>query len=103
MITYLINSRRIITRVIKIFYSIILCNTSINNFFPRTSVRVGEHDIRKDPDCELSDCAPAVQDRVIKKITPHPDFNKPAFHNDIAMLELEKPVDLHSKIVNCKN
>ncbi|CAB3249017.1 unnamed protein product [Arctia plantaginis] len=63
-----------------------------------TKIRVGEHDIRKDPDCELSVCAPPVQDVAVKKIVPHPDFNKPAFHNDLAMIELEKPVTLNNYV-----
>ncbi|KAF9796699.1 hypothetical protein SFRURICE_008109 [Spodoptera frugiperda] len=63
-----------------------------------TTVRLGEHDTRTDPDCELKVCAPAVQDRGIKRIISHPQFNKPAFHNDVAIIELDKPVTLNSEM-----
>ncbi|PZC75017.1 hypothetical protein B5X24_HaOG206842 [Helicoverpa armigera] len=63
-----------------------------------TKIRVGEHDTRTDPDCELTVCAPAVQDRSIKNITSHPLFNKPAFHNDMAIIKLEKPVTLNDYV-----
>ncbi|KAH9636602.1 hypothetical protein HF086_003420 [Spodoptera exigua] len=60
-----------------------------------TTVRLGEHDTRTNPDCELKVCAPAVQDRGIKRIISHPLFNKPAFHNDVAIIELDTPVTLN--------
>ncbi|CAG9789267.1 unnamed protein product [Diatraea saccharalis] len=61
-------------------------------------VRLGEHDIRTDPDCELSICAPAVQDRGIINATIHPSFNIPPFHNDLAILRLDIPVDLNDYV-----
>lgn len=61
-------------------------------------IRLGEHDIRTDPDCELDVCAPKVQDRKIKKISIHTYFNKPVFHNDIAIIELEKPITLNEYV-----
>ncbi|KAJ8723969.1 hypothetical protein PYW07_007949 [Mythimna separata] len=64
-----------------------------------TTIRVGEHDTRTNPDCELKVCAPAVQDRAIKNISSHPLFNKPAFHNDIAIIELDKPVALNDYVM----
>lgn len=66
-------------------------------FCNRASVRLGEHDIRTNPDCQLRVCAPKVQDRHIKISKKHPQFDKPPFHNDIAILELESPVEINSK------
>ncbi|KAJ0173669.1 hypothetical protein K1T71_010818 [Dendrolimus kikuchii] len=63
-----------------------------------SSIRLGEYDIRTDPDCLRNVCAPKVQDRKIKKITSHHCFNKPAFHNDLAVIELEKPVTLNNYV-----
>lgn len=60
-------------------------------------MRLGEHDIRTNPDCQLRVCAPKVQDRNIKISKKHPQFDKPPFHNDIAILELESPVEINGK------
>lgn len=58
---------------------------------------MGELNTETDPDCQLETCAPKVQDRKPKVITKHPEFNNPAFHNDIAIIELDTPVQLHGK------
>ncbi|XP_012544501.2 phenoloxidase-activating factor 3 [Bombyx mori] len=63
-----------------------------------TMIRLGEHNIRNNPDCELSVCAPPVQDIKVKKWRTHPSFNKPAYHNDIAVIELEKPAVLNGYV-----
>ncbi|KAL4715959.1 hypothetical protein ACJJTC_013259 [Scirpophaga incertulas] len=57
-------------------------------------VRLGEHDTNTNPDCELSVCAPPVQDRIIRRAIKHPFFNKPLFHNDIAIVQFTKPAQL---------
>ncbi|RVE47479.1 hypothetical protein evm_007890 [Chilo suppressalis] len=74
------------------------CIPSEEDEYMLINVRLGEHDIRTDPDCELGICAPAVQDRGIKNITKHPSFNTPTFHNDIAVLELNSPLDLNDYV-----
>ncbi|KAI5643185.1 trypsin domain-containing protein [Phthorimaea operculella] len=63
-------------------------------------VRVGEYDTRTDPDCRTKVCAPPVQDRQIHAhlIRNHPSFNKPPFHNDIAIIQLDKPVELNNYV-----
>lgn len=65
----------------------------------RSMIRLGEHDTRTNPDCQLDVCAPPVQDLMVKQIRSHPQFNKPPFHNDIAIIELSAPVILNGKIV----
>lgn len=62
-------------------------------------VRMGEYDSRQDPDCDDNTCAPPVQDREPKNITVHPSFQDPPFHNDIAVIELNEPVDLNDYVV----
>ncbi|XP_064292592.1 transmembrane protease serine 9-like [Plodia interpunctella] len=61
-------------------------------------VRLGEHDVRTDPDCVLDVCAPKVQDVKVKRTIIHPQFNNPEFHNDLAIIELEKPVKLNNYV-----
>ncbi|XP_072929945.1 CLIP domain-containing serine protease HP8-like [Epargyreus clarus] len=66
--------------------------------FILTSVRAGEHNVGTDPDCELSVCAPPVQDRSVKVIRSHYSFNNPTFHNDIAVLVLDNPLNLNDYV-----
>lgn len=35
-----------------------------------------------------------VQDKTVTKITAHPEYNATYFHNDLAVLELESPVQI---------
>ncbi|XP_041969294.1 serine protease 7-like [Aricia agestis] len=63
-----------------------------------SDVRIGEFDTRTNPDCQLSMCAPPVQDRKIKHIIIHPEFNKPPYHNDIAIVEMDNPVELNEYV-----
>ncbi|XP_026315084.1 phenoloxidase-activating factor 1-like [Hyposmocoma kahamanoa] len=74
------------------------CLTNKDEESQLTSVRLGEHDIRTNPDCQLRVCAPKVQDRNIKISKRHPQFDKPPFHNDIAILELEFPVEINNYV-----
>lgn len=63
-----------------------------------SSIRLGEYDTTTDPDCQLNVCAPPIQDRKVKRIKSHRGFNNPAFHNDIAMIELDSPVNLNDYV-----
>lgn len=74
------------------------CLPSENDGYKLQYVRLGEHDITTDPDCELSICAPPVQDRGIRNLSKHASFNHPAFHNDLAMLELDVPALLNDYV-----
>lgn len=68
------------------------CVTRIRD--PVVSVRLGEHDTSKDPDCDEIECMPPVQDIPIEEIKFHPQFNQPRFSNDIAVLRLRYDADL---------
>ncbi|CAH0728369.1 unnamed protein product, partial [Brenthis ino] len=61
-------------------------------------IRVGEYDTETNPDCQLHVCAPPVQDRKIRAIRMHPNFDKPPFHNDVAIIEMDKPVELNDYV-----
>ncbi|XP_045776223.1 CLIP domain-containing serine protease 2-like isoform X3 [Maniola jurtina] len=66
--------------------------------FTLTTIRVGEHNTETNPDCEMQVCAPPLQDRKIKTIRSHSQFNKPAFHNDLAIIVMDKPVQLNDYV-----
>ena len=53
---------------------------------PATHVRLGEHDISTTAD------GVTIEDVAIKKITTHEGYTTTALQNDIAILELERPV-----------
>ncbi|KAL0869175.1 hypothetical protein ABMA27_007461 [Loxostege sticticalis] len=74
------------------------CMPTPDDDYSLTTIRLGEHDTRTNPDCELSVCAPPVQDRKVKNITKHPNFNNPPFHNDIAIIEMDMPANLNDYV-----
>ena len=73
----------------------------INLSFKVGGVRLGEHNILTDPDCEQEYCAEPVQDFLPESIIVHKNYNKPEFKNDIAIIRLNKPVIYNGELV-CK-
>ena len=82
----------------------------INRFFfkfthvYRASVRLGEHNLKTDPDCKSEQgedcrnteciCNETPQDFKIEEVIAHSDYAKPvAFRNDIALIRLDRPVN----------
>ena len=63
-------------------------------------VRLGEHNIATNPDCQrsrkISYCAPPVEDVGIANILPHPDFNGRTLSNDVAIITLDRAVEFQS-------
>lgn len=63
-------------------------------------VRVGEHDIRNETDCEGSDddldCAPPPQDFTIEEVLPHPNYSPSRLQDDIGLLRLSAPIDFQN-------
>ncbi|KAJ8960286.1 hypothetical protein NQ318_004011 [Aromia moschata] len=57
---------------------------------PLLGVRVGEYDTSSEKDCEDDTCNPPVQDLIIEKIIPHPQYNTTFYANDIALLRVSK-------------
>lgn len=56
------------------------------------TIRIGEHDLTKEPDCEVR-CAPPTQNLAPGAIIVHPTFNKRgAVSDDIALIKLERHV-----------
>ncbi|KAG5334970.1 EAST protease, partial [Acromyrmex charruanus] len=68
------------------------CVVNLPEYFKVDGVRLGEHNILTDPDCEQGYCAEPVQDFLPESIIVHESYNKPEFKNDIAIIRLNKPV-----------
>ncbi|XP_016996599.2 serine protease grass [Drosophila takahashii] len=54
-------------------------------------VRLGEHDIRSDPDCQNGNCSPSVEEFDIQTATKHRHFSR-TLANDIALLKLSRNI-----------
>lgn len=57
-------------------------------------IRVGEHDIRTEEDCETIDgekqCAPPYKDVRIEEVIPNEQFDSTTLANDIALLRVSR-------------
>lgn len=60
-------------------------------------MRLGEYNIKTDPDCMNGVCAPRI-DVDIEDYICHSQFNPASFHNDICLLRLVKPVEFTGKV-----
>lgn len=59
-----------------------------------SSVRIGEFDYGKDPDCaESGFCAPPAINHAISHVVVHPDYINGQYHHDIALLILRTPIN----------
>lgn len=73
------------------------CVTELPRNFKLKMIRVGEHDLDKEIDCDGEGrnklCAPAPQDIGVEEVIFHQSYGKPkAFQNDIAVIKLERNV-----------
>jgi len=63
-------------------------------------VRLGEHDLNTEKDCEEGRCADPVQNFGIEKVIAHEDYGKPVeFQNDIALIKLDREAQENSFVV----
>lgn len=93
-----------------LFYSLIVLNSVISaaHCIPNAdftySVRLGEHDIRSDPDCFAPPyekiCSDPHQDIKVSKAFVHEEYNIDSRNqeNDIALLKLERSVEFSDSI-----
>lgn len=59
-----------------------------------SSVRIGEFDSSKDPDCaESGFCAPSAINHAVSHVVVHPDYIAGQYHHDIALLILRTPIN----------
>lgn len=64
----------------------------------RTVVRLGEHHLETDPDCQGLQCAPPTQNFTPTDIIIHPDFDtRVSVSDDIALIRLDRKVKLGGK------
>ena len=70
------------------------CVTQLPRSFSLSSIRVGEHDLKKENDCQDDGfCCPKPQDFEIEKVIFHENYGKPKpFQNDIAVIKLSRNV-----------
>ena len=65
------------------------------SYFPRTRIRVGEHVLSQDPDCDKDEaffCNETPQDFNVAEIIAHESYNSPnPFQHDIALVKLDRP------------
>jgi len=65
-------------------------------FLRFSKVRLGEHDITRDPDCQGTNCAPPVEEFDILTATKHRSFSR-TLANDIALLKLSRNIIFNGK------
>ncbi|XP_069185731.1 phenoloxidase-activating factor 3 isoform X1 [Procambarus clarkii] len=67
-----------------------------SNLLTLESVRIGEHTLNQDRDCEKGICAPLPQDIPVAQVINHPEYGKPCPEcNDIALLRLAHPATMN--------
>ena len=75
------------------------CISNLPQGYEVVAVRLGEYDLRSDPDCETEDenqqeCNPPVQDIPIESLIPHPRYNTPRYANDVGLIRLSETPDM---------
>jgi Trypsin len=76
------------------------CITNLKPGFKVDGVRLGEYDLRTDPDCltgdnNEKDCNLPVQDIEIELLIPHEKYNNPKYNNDIGLIRLAREATLN--------
>ncbi|XP_069688618.1 venom protease-like [Periplaneta americana] len=75
------------------------CVTNLPNKLRVGVIRLGEHNINTDPDCEDGVCADPLQDYTPTELIVHKDYGKPQFKNDISIIRLDREVIFSSYIM----
>jgi len=67
------------------------CVTQLPDGYSIAGVRLGEHNIHTEEDCDESRCANPVQNFGIEKVIFHEEYGQPVdFQNDIALIKLDR-------------
>lgn len=73
------------------------CITNLPQPYRAIAIRLGEYDLRTNPDCspkDFDDCNPPVQDIEIEKLIPHAQYNQPRYSNDIGLVRLAREPEM---------
>lgn len=75
------------------------CISNLPPGYEIVAVRLGEYNLRTDPDCKFVDdnqqeCNSPVQDIPIESLIPHPKYNTPRYANDVGLVRLSKTPDM---------
>lgn len=74
-------------------------NRHISDIRSLIGVRVGDHDISKERDCDYDEhgleiqCAERYQDFGVESFYYHPDYTRTKLQNDIALIKLNSSID----------
>lgn len=60
--------------------------------FNLTSVRLGDHQLSKDKDCQNETCSLPVQDFDVESYVFHQKYNRLNYHNDICIIRTQKTI-----------
>jgi len=61
--------------------------------FFRVSIRLGEHDLRRNPDCSGTDGCSFVDDYKIEKIVNHPGYRETTKLHDISLIRVDRDIN----------
>lgn len=81
------------------------CVTELPQGLRLLGVRIGEHDINKERDCDLDEngaeivCAERYQDFLAESVITHPEYTSTALQNDIALIRMNGDADLRPSSV----
>lgn len=75
------------------------CISQLPSGYKLVAVRLGEHDLSSELDCNTEDdevprCNPPIQDIGVEKLIPHELYNTPRYANDIGLVRLSKAPDM---------
>lgn len=74
-------------------------NCYISDIISLKGVRVGDHDISKERDCDYDEnglevaCAERYQDFAVESFYYHPDYTRSKLQNDIALIRLNNSIN----------
>jgi len=60
-------------------------------------VRLGEHDIRTDPDCQGHNCCPRSEEYGIDVAAKHGLYNNDSLLHDIGLVKVNRTINFNSK------
>ncbi|KAH8348087.1 hypothetical protein KR084_003878 [Drosophila pseudotakahashii] len=72
--------------------------TAAHCIYRNIKVRLGEHDIRTDPDCQGTNCSPRSEEYDIAAATKHRLYSNSSWHHDIGLIKLNRAINFNIHI-----